>query len=72
MTTYAARHRSIQPIIIGLKDPKILKSLWGNLRDFRARRGPVSGLETETGWLDEYCRAHPSENLEVGTDQPER
>jgi hypothetical protein len=43
-----ARHRSVQPIIIGRKAPRFLKSLSRNLGDFRPRkrtqfgRGPVS------------------------------
>ena len=40
MTKSSVRHRSIQPIIIEGKAPKLLKSLSGNLGKFRSQRGP--------------------------------
>jgi hypothetical protein len=69
MTIPARDTAALSRAAAGRKAPKLLKSFSGNLAEFRTRKRTRSGLEAETGWLDEYCRAHPSENHVVATDQ---
>jgi hypothetical protein len=78
MTNYGARHRSLQPIIIGRKAPKFLKSLQRNLRDFRPRkrtqfrRGPKCLLADGRSYANLIDRAAAPKNTKAAPTHSQR